>query len=159
MNSFIRNQLLRCAKSDFFSDSIRKKFFYFCGIKTRTVKIKKDVTLGKNIVIGHNSSLNFSCKISGDTILGNNVIVAPEVLFEIYTHEIGSAQKRAGKWYTKPIVVEDGVWIGTRVIILSGVTIGKGCVIAAGAVVVKDCEPNGLYAGVPARRVKELGEA
>jgi len=25
-------------------------------------------------------------------------------------------------------------------------------------VVVSDCEPNGLYAGVPARRVRELGE-
>jgi maltose O-acetyltransferase len=28
--------------------------------------------------------------------------------------------------------------------------------VAAGAVVTRDCEPDGLYAGVPAKRVKEL---
>jgi maltose O-acetyltransferase len=36
------------------------------------------------------------------------------------------------------------------------VTVGDGCVIAAGAVVAKDCEPNGLYVGVPARRARDL---
>jgi acetyltransferase-like isoleucine patch superfamily enzyme len=30
------------------------------------------------------------------------------------------------------------------------------CVVAAGAVVTGDCEPDGLYAGVPARRVRDL---
>jgi hypothetical protein len=39
---------------------------------------------------------------------------------------------------------------------LPGVVIGPGCVIAAGAVVVSDCKPNGLYAGVPARRLRDL---
>ena len=43
-----------------------------------------------------------------------------------------------------------------RAIILPGVTIAEGCVIAAGAVVNKSTEPDGLYAGVPARRVKDL---
>jgi len=29
-------------------------------------------------------------------------------------------------------------------------------VIAAGAVVVHDCAPHGVYAGVPARRIRDL---
>lgn len=33
---------------------------------------------------------------------------------------------------------------------------GPGCVIAAGAVVTRDAEPDGLYAGVPARRIRSL---
>jgi acetyltransferase-like isoleucine patch superfamily enzyme len=37
-----------------------------------------------------------------------------------------------------------------------GVNVGSGCIIAAGALVVRDCEPNGLYAGVPAKRIKDL---
>lgn len=43
-----------------------------------------------------------------------------------------------------------------RAMLLPGVTVGKGCVVAAGAVVAADCAPNGLYGGVPARRIKDL---
>jgi maltose O-acetyltransferase len=42
-------------------------------------------------------------------------------------------------------------------VILPSVTIGPGCIVGAGAVVTKDLEPNGVYVGVPARRVRELG--
>lgn len=52
--------------------------------------------------------------------------------------------------------VGDGCWIGANATILPGVTVAPGCVIAAGAVVTKDTEPDGLYAGVPARRVRDL---
>jgi maltose O-acetyltransferase len=38
--------------------------------------------------------------------------------------------------------------------IMPGITIGEGTVIAAGAIVTKDCEPDALYAGVPARRLR-----
>jgi maltose O-acetyltransferase len=57
-----------------------------------------------------------------------------------------------------PIAVEEGAWIGGGVIVLGGVRIGRGCVIGAGAVVTRDCEPNGLYVGVPARRQRDLPE-
>lgn len=72
------------------------------------------------------------------------------------THYIGDENKRAGNSLRKPITIGRGCWIGTRSIILPGVTIGDGCIIAAGSVVNKDCEPNGLYAGCPAKRIKNL---
>jgi maltose O-acetyltransferase len=72
------------------------------------------------------------------------------------SHEIGSHEMRAGAWSAAPVRVEDGCWVGARATILPGVTIGAGCVIAAGAVVTEDCEPDGVYAGVPARRVRDL---
>ncbi len=56
----------------------------------------------------------------------------------------------------KPVRIERGCWIGGRATILPGVTVAEGCVIAAGSVVAKSTEPNGLYAGVPARRIKDL---
>jgi len=40
--------------------------------------------------------------------------------------------------------------------VLPGVTIGRGTVVGAGAVVIKDCDPNSLYVGNPARKVKQL---
>lgn len=61
-----------------------------------------------------------------------------------------------GEEYTFPTLIKDGCWVGANVTIIPGVTIGEGCIIAAGAVVTKNCEPDGLYAGVPAKRIKDL---
>lgn len=58
-----------------------------------------------------------------------------------------------------PVTVEDEVWIGANVTILPGVTVRHHCVIGAGSVVTKDTEPYGIYAGVPARRIRDLREA
>jgi acetyltransferase-like isoleucine patch superfamily enzyme len=38
--------------------------------------------------------------------------------------------------------------------LLPGVVLGDDVVVAAGAVVNRDCVAGGLYAGVPARRVR-----
>jgi maltose O-acetyltransferase len=72
------------------------------------------------------------------------------------THAIGPPQQRAGEWRAEPINIGRGCWLGTGVTVLSGVTIGDGCVFGAGALVLRDCEPNGLYLGVPASRRKDL---
>lgn len=72
------------------------------------------------------------------------------------THKIGSEKKRAGDAVGNPIYIEDGCWIGARSLILPGVTIGKGTIIAAGSIVTKNCEPNSLYAGIPAKKIKHL---
>ena len=55
-------------------------------------------------------------------------------------------------------VVEDGCLIGMGAIILDNAVVGKGCIVAAGALVLagSKLEPGGLYAGVPARRVKDV---
>jgi acetyltransferase-like isoleucine patch superfamily enzyme len=46
-------------------------------------------------------------------------------------------------------------FLGTNCVVLPGLTVGEGAVVAAGSVVTKDLEPWGVYAGVPARRVKD----
>jgi acetyltransferase-like isoleucine patch superfamily enzyme len=88
--------------------------------------------------------------------LGRNVYLAPRAMIVTAAHPIGGPELRAAPGAAQAVRIEDGSWIGAGAIILPGVTIGTGCVIAAGAVVNKNCEPNGLYAGVPARRVKDL---
>lgn len=45
--------------------------------------------------------------------------------------------------------------IGHAVTIMPGLTIGEGVSIGAHSFVNRDCDPWGIYAGVPARRVKE----
>lgn len=55
-------------------------------------------------------------------------------------------------------IIGDDVWIGYGAIILSGVKISSGTVIAAGSLVTHDTESYCIYAGNPARKIRERFE-
>lgn len=51
--------------------------------------------------------------------------------------------------------IGNDVWIGANVSICQGVTIGDGAVIGACSLVNKDVESYAVYAGVPAKKIKQ----
>jgi maltose O-acetyltransferase len=108
--------------------------------------------------IGDNTFINYGVVLHNDAPIriGANCDIGMDVLLCTASHEVGSANKRAGALSIGEIVIEDGCWLGARAIVMPSVTIGQGCIVAAGATVVRDCEPNGLYAGTPAKRVRDL---
>lgn len=55
----------------------------------------------------------------------------------------------------KPIHIEEGCWIAARAVVGPGVTIGKGAVLGLGSVASRSLEPMTIYAGNPARAIKE----
>ena len=115
---------------------------------------------GKDVTTGSGCYINSGVYVGrGSLSLGSNVAVGPGVTFVTDTHEFGPSARRAGKNIKQPIVVGDGVWIGASAVILGNVTIAPGCVIGAGTLVTKDTEPDGLYLGTPARRVRDLPAA
>jgi maltose O-acetyltransferase len=73
------------------------------------------------------------------------------------THGVGpSTQRCTIEAITAPVTIERGCWIGAGVTLMPGVTVRRGCVIGAGATVLDSTEPDGLYVGTPARRVRTL---
>jgi maltose O-acetyltransferase len=88
--------------------------------------------------------------------IGDRVGFGMEVMVLTSTHEPGDHDNRRGPYRTAPVTIGAGSWIGSRAMIMPGVTVAEGVTVAAGAVVTKDCEADGLYAGVPAQRVKDL---
>ena len=106
------------------------------------------------IKIGSGSHISYYCFFDAlDWItIGNNCDIAMRCTFITSTHEIGNASRRAGASNSLPIHIENGCWIGGNVTVMPGVRIGAGTIIAAGSVVTKNCEPNSIYAGVPAVR-------
>lgn len=72
----------------------------------------------------------------------------------ILTHFMDPSKKgrvfRLGK-----VTIEEDVFIGVNVIICNSVTIGKGAVIGAGSIVTKDVPPYQVWAGNPARYIKD----
>jgi acetyltransferase-like isoleucine patch superfamily enzyme len=55
-----------------------------------------------------------------------------------------------------PVVIEDNVFIGAHVIILKGVTIGENSIVGAGSVVTKSIPPNQIWAGNPAKFIRNV---
>lgn len=139
---------------------VRVKIYNLIGMDIKTSTFYSNCHFsGSNLSVGKNSWINYNCTFENhleDVSIGENCAVAMGVLFCTSSHKIGGDYRRGGKTYYEPIRIDDGCWIGAGAKILPGVTIGKGCIIAAGAVVTKNCEPNGMYGGVPARRIKDL---
>jgi len=113
---------------------------------------------GTQVTIGRLSTINYGVffDTSAPITIGERCDIGMQVMLCTSDHQLSGPARRAGPSSGKSISIGNGTWIGTRVVVLPGVTIGEGCVIAAGAVVASDCEPHGLYAGVPARRIRDL---
>jgi acetyltransferase-like isoleucine patch superfamily enzyme len=113
---------------------------------------------GAGVAIGAATWVNHGCYFDarGPIEIGARCDLGMQVMLCTSSHAPGDRSRRAGSYRTAPVRVGDGCWLGTRAVVLPGVTIGEGCVVAAGAVVTRDCAPHGFYAGVPARRVREL---
>lgn len=60
-------------------------------------------------------------------------------------------------WEHGKIKIEDHVFLGANTIISKPVTIGKGSIVGAGSVVTKDIPPYQIWAGNPARYIKDRG--
>jgi dTDP-4-amino-4,6-dideoxy-D-glucose acyltransferase len=54
-----------------------------------------------------------------------------------------------------PVTLERHVIVGSGAVIMPNVTIGLGAAVGALSMVRADCEPFGIYVGVPARKVRE----
>lgn len=111
-------------------------------------EIQKDVTIGRRCRI---QSHAFICEL---VTIGDDCFVGHGVMFVNDRFATGGpARGRKELW--QPTVIGDRVSIGSNATIMP-VSIASGTVIGAGAVVTKDIETAGIYAGNPARRIKDL---
>lgn len=112
------------------------------------------------LTVGPDTFINVGCtfELTDHLTIGERVDIGHEVMLLTSTHQIGSAERRAGESYSAPVWVGDCVWLGSRSIVMPGVTIGDGAIVAAGAVVLSDVAPDTVVAGVPAKVVRNLDE-
>ncbi len=117
-------------------------------------------TSGGTVSVGRRVYINKFLMIDGlgDITIEDDARIGPACKLITSTHEITrNPQARASRETAHvPIVIERGAWLCAGTVVLPGVTIREGCVIAAGAVVTKTTQPNGLYAGIPAVRKRDL---
>jgi len=126
---------------------------YGCKIDDGTfigpfVEIQKDVQIGKNCKI---QSHSFICELVS---IGDNTVIAHGVMFVNDLFATGSpANGNKDLW--KNTRIGNNVSIGSNATILP-VTICDNVVIGAGSVVTKNITDTGIYAGNPAKKIREL---
>ena len=113
---------------------------------------------GVGLITCGDVSINARCHIeaAAEVYIGEGVRIACEVLICTSTHDFGPSGLRAADIKRLPVRIGAGCWIGARAVILPGIEIAPGCIIAAGAVVVNNTMPDGIYGGVPARRIRDI---
>ena len=122
--------------------------------------IGDDTRIGAFVEIQKNAIIGERCKISSHSFICEGVAIEDEVFVGhgvMFINDKFSSGGPAGgrKELWKATKVGNKVSIGSNATILP-VSIAAGTVIGAGAVVTKDITKPGIYAGNPARLIKEL---
>ncbi|TLX76924.1 gamma carbonic anhydrase family protein [Labilibacter sediminis] len=139
-----------------------------------TPKIGKNVFLAENATIigdvemGDDCSIWFNAVLRGDVNsirIGNKVNIQDgSVLHTLYqksTIEIGDNVSIGHNVTIHGAKIENDVLVGIGATVLDNAVIGRNSIIAANSLVLSNTvvEPNSVYAGVPAKKVKEIEPA
>ncbi|GGB87139.1 hypothetical protein GCM10011325_13390 [Dyadobacter sediminis] len=113
-----------------------------------------------DVIIGENSLVGLGNVIIGPVKIGNNVILAQNIVASGLNHNYNDVMQPIQKQGVSmaPIVIEDDCWIGSNAVITAGVTIGKHAVVAAGTVVTKNVPPYSVAVGNPSRIIKKYDD-
>ena len=109
----------------------------------------------KGVLHGHSAILTTKLQLAEGSFINRNCFIDNNAMITA-NHSMECCDKRGGENQPSPIDIHDGCWIGANSTILPGTIIEKGCVIAAGSVVKGTCKTNRLYAGVPAKEIRQL---
>lgn len=127
--------------------------------------IAPTATIIGDVTLGDGCSIWFGAVLRGDVApirLGRNVNVQDNVVihgtYERFATTVGDNVSIGHGAIVHGATVKDRVLIGMGSIVLDGATVMPDTIIAAGAVLTggKTAESHGIYAGTPARRIKEL---
>tara|TARA_R110000850_G_scaffold238835_2_gene363496 strand:- start:2426 stop:2824 length:399 start_codon:yes stop_codon:yes gene_type:complete len=121
------------------------------------VEYKVYISDGKRLRIGNYCRINENVFLQGDIVIGNYVMIAPNVSIYTSNHfykNIDQPMVTYGNESNLPVIIEDDVWIGRNVVILPGIRISSGSIVGANSVVTKDICANSIVGGVPAKLIK-----
>lgn len=129
-----------------------------CDKKIKHLSFGEGIYFSKNVMIrvmqeGHLSFGDrcfFNCNVCitawGKTVIGNDVLVGPNVVIFDHNHDykaVGGVASQHMKF--GEIQIGNNVWIGAGAVILAGADIGDGAVIAAGSIVNGKIPPKTVY--------------
>lgn len=135
----------------------RKMWLKMFGAKIgRGLVIKNEVRIkspwflevGDNVWLGENVWIDNLDRVS----IGSNVCVSQGALLLTGNHDYNRVDF---PYRNAPISIEDGAWIGAEAVVCPGVVVRQNAILTVKSVATKDLEPNGIYQGNPAVKIRE----
>ena len=107
-----------------------------------------------NLVMHAHASLGpgVNCYCMDTITVGEKAVVSQGAHLCCGTHDLADPDFQL---QTRPIAISAGAWVAADAFIGPGVTIGQSAVIGARAVLFKHADALGVYAGNPARLIKQ----
>lgn len=127
--------------------------------------LAENATIIGDTIIGEGSSIWFNAVLRGDVNsirIGNHVNIQDgavlHTLYEKSQIHIGDYVSVGHNVTIHGASIDDYALIGMGATVLDNVKIGRGAIIAANALVLSNTvvEPNTIWAGVPAKKVKDV---
>ncbi len=118
-------------------------------IKPRVnIKYPWNLTIGENSWIGEGVWIDSLASVT----IGANACVSQGCMIETGNHDW--TDPRFGLRVT-PVVIEEGAWAAVKSLLLPGARLRNHTILGGGAVLSGDTEPFSIYAGNPAKKVRE----
>ena len=129
--------------------------------------VAPNATIVGDVIMGEECSIWFNAVVRGDV---NSIRIGDKVniqdgacihcTYEKTKTVIGNNVSIGHNALVHGCTVADNVLIGMGAIVMDNVVIGSNSIIAAGAVVLENtvCESGSIYAGVPAKKVKDISQ-
>lgn len=129
--------------------------------------VAPNATIVGDVEMGEECSIWFNAVVRGDVNsirMGNKVNIQDGACIHC-TYEktkvvIGDNVSIGHHALVHGCKLDDNVLIGMGAIVMDNVIVGSNTIIAAGAVVLENtiCESGSIYAGIPAKKVKDISE-
>lgn len=130
--------------------------------------IAENATVVGDVTMGDDCSVWFNAVVRGDVYyikIGNKVNVQDGAIlhctYKISPLNIGNFVSIGHRAIVHGCTIEDNVLVGMGAIVMDNALVKKNVIIGAGSVVTENAvlESNSVYAGIPARKIKDLDEA
>jgi carbonic anhydrase/acetyltransferase-like protein (isoleucine patch superfamily) len=127
--------------------------------------IAPNATICGDVIMGDGCSIWFNAVVRGDVNsirIGNKVNIQDGAVihctYQKSTTQIGNNVSIGHNAIVHGCVIDDNVLIGMGAIVMDHAKVGSNSIIAAGAVIPENAviEPGSIYAGVPARKLKDI---
>lgn len=141
---------------------IRRLIYHIGGASMQSAPGMKFVFAGRprNLTIGRGVYMNSGVFVEAiaPVTVGDACSLGMQVMILTSHHPVDPVDGWQDKPEGRGVTIGERVWIGARAIVLPGAVIESDVVIAAGAIVTGKCLSRGIYAGVPARRIRDFDD-